>query len=57
MRNSVATRELAGELLGGTVKKYWKIGVHWLAALRDLLALPFNEKAWHIYRGIFLSSV
>jgi hypothetical protein len=27
---------------------YWKIGVHWLAALRDLLALPFDEKAWHI---------
>lgn len=36
--------------LGGTVKKYWKIGVHWLAALRDLLALPFNEKAWHILK-------
>ena len=36
--------------LGGTVKKYWKIGVHWLAALRDLLALPFDEKAWHILK-------
>lgn len=34
--------------LGGTVKKYWKIGVHWLAALRDLLALPFDERAWRI---------
>jgi hypothetical protein len=36
--------------LGGTVKKYWKIGVHWLAALRDLLALPFDAKAWHILK-------
>lgn len=39
--------------LGGAVRKYWKIGVHWLAALRDLLAFPFNARA----RRILQSSV
>ena len=34
--------------LGGAVKKYWKIGVHWLAALRDLLACPFDARTRHI---------
>ncbi len=34
--------------LGGAVKKYWKIGVHWLEALRDLLACPFDARAWLI---------
>ena len=23
----------------------WKIGIHWLTALRDLLACPFDERA------------
>ncbi len=31
--------------LSQKVKKYWKIGIHWLTALRDLLACPFDEKA------------
>ena len=31
--------------LNQKAKKYWKIGVHWLTALRDLLACPFDEKA------------
>ena len=31
--------------LNQKVKKYWKIGIHWLTALRDLLACPFDEKA------------
>ena len=31
--------------LGQKVKKYWKIGIHWLTALRDLLACPFDERA------------
>ena len=26
-------------------KKYWKIGIHWLTALQNLLACPFNERA------------
>ena len=30
--------------LGQKVKKYWKIGIHWLTALRDLLACPFDKK-------------
>ena len=37
--------------LGGAVKKYWKIGVHWLAALRDLLDLPFDARAWRILQS------
>ncbi|MCP4409370.1 MAG: hypothetical protein GY807_16785, partial [Gammaproteobacteria bacterium] len=31
--------------LNKKVKKYWKIGIHWLTALRDLLACPFDERA------------
>jgi len=31
--------------LSQKVKKYWKIGIHWLTALRDLLACPFDETA------------
>jgi hypothetical protein len=34
--------------LGGAVKKYWKIGIHWLEALRDLLAYPFDARTWLI---------
>ena len=37
--------------LGGAVKKYWKIGVHWLTALRDLLALPFDARARRILQS------
>jgi len=37
--------------LGGAVKKYWKIGVHWLAALRDLLAFPYDARVWHILKS------
>ena len=33
------------EILGKNVKKYWKIGIYWLTALRDMLASPFDEKA------------
>ena len=29
-------------LLGARLKRYWKIGIHWLAALRNLLAQPFT---------------
>lgn len=31
--------------LNQKVKKYWKIGIRWLTALRDLLACPFDERA------------
>jgi Transposase DDE domain len=31
--------------LNQKAKKYWKIGIHWLTALRDLLACPFDERA------------
>jgi hypothetical protein len=31
--------------LNQKVQHYWKIGIHWLTALRDLLACPFDEKA------------
>lgn len=29
-------------LLGGRLKKFWKIGIHWLTALRNLLFEPFT---------------
>jgi hypothetical protein len=31
--------------LSQKVKKYWKIGIHWLTALRDLLTCHFDERA------------
>jgi hypothetical protein len=34
--------------LSQKVRKYWKIGIHWLTALRDLLACPFDERAVEI---------
>ena len=35
-------------LLGNKVKNYWKIGLHWLTALRDLLASPFDRRVIEI---------
>ena len=35
-------------LLGNKVKNYWKIGLHWLTALRDLLASPFDQRVREI---------
>ncbi len=32
-------------LLNSKVKKYWKIGIYWLTALRELLDCPFDQKA------------
>lgn len=34
--------------IGRKMKKYWKIGIHWLTALRDLLVEPFDERAIRI---------
>jgi len=31
--------------LNKKLQKYWKIGIHWLTALRNLLVCPFDEKA------------
>jgi hypothetical protein len=31
--------------LNQKLQKYWKIGIHWLTALRNLLVCPFDEKA------------
>jgi hypothetical protein len=31
--------------LNQKLQKYWKIGIHWLTALRDLLVCPFDERA------------
>lgn len=33
-------------------KRYWKIGIHWLTALRELLASPFDDRAAGILRQL-----
>lgn len=33
------------EIIGEKLKKYWKIGIHWLTALRKMLHLPFDAHA------------
>lgn len=33
------------EILGKNVNKYWKIGIHWITALRNRLSSPFDEIA------------
>lgn len=53
---SRASSRLGGEAdfvatLGKAVKTYWKIGVHWLTALRDLLASPFDSRVIRILRN------
>jgi hypothetical protein len=35
--------------LNKKLQKYWKIGIHWLTALRNLLVCPFDEKAIGIW--------
>lgn len=39
-------------ILGRSVKKYWKISIHWLTALRDLLASSFDSKTIKILQDI-----
>lgn len=34
--------------IGKNLNKYWKIGIHWLTALRSLLAKPFDSRAMEI---------
>ncbi len=36
------------ETIGKKLKKYWKIGIHWLTALKRLLAKPFDQRAVEI---------
>jgi hypothetical protein len=38
--------------LSQKVKKYWKIGIHWLTALRDLLTCPFDERVVEVLRKL-----
>ncbi|MEW6378393.1 MAG: hypothetical protein AB1611_02165, partial [bacterium] len=32
-------------MIGEKLKKYWKIGIHWLSALRKILHHPFDNAA------------
>lgn len=36
------------EMIGEKLKKYWKIGIHWLTALRSILHWPFDARAIEI---------
>lgn len=36
------------EMIGEKLKKYWKIGIHWLTALRSILHFPFDTRAIEI---------
>jgi hypothetical protein len=35
-------------MIGAKLKKYWKIGIHWLSALRSILDHPFDNAAIEI---------
>ena len=36
------------KIIGDKLKRYWKIGIHWLSALRSLLGRPFDKRAVEI---------
>ena len=36
------------EKIGKNLIKYWKIGIDWLASLKELLSAPFDERAIRI---------
>jgi hypothetical protein len=36
------------KMIGDKLKRYWKIGIHWLMTLRSLLAQPFDKRAIEI---------
>ena len=36
------------DMIGEKLKKYWKIGIHWLSALRKILDHPFDNAAIEI---------
>ena len=35
--------------IGNNLKKYWKIRINWLTALKELLSTPFDERARNIF--------
>jgi Transposase DDE domain len=36
------------KIIGDKLKRYWKIGIHWLMTLRSLLAQPFDKRSIEI---------
>lgn len=36
------------EMIGEKLSKYWKIGIHWLTTLRQILHCPFDDRAIEI---------
>jgi hypothetical protein len=34
--------------VGAKLHRYWKISIHWLITLRNLLARPFDKAAIHL---------
>lgn len=39
-------------LLGKRLKKYWKIGIHWLTTVRNLISEPFTPEILKIINGM-----
>ena len=39
------------EMIGKNLRKYWKIGIHWLNTLRKILNRPFDQHAIKLLRG------
>lgn len=39
------------KMIGAKLKRYWKIGIHWLTALRSLLGKPFDKRSIEILGG------
>jgi hypothetical protein len=39
------------EMIGEKLNKYWKIGIHWLTTLRQILHCPFDDRAIEILGG------
>jgi hypothetical protein len=39
------------EMIGEKTDKYWKIGIHWLTTLRQILQRPFDDRAIEILGG------
>ncbi len=35
-------------MIGKKIDKYWKIGIHWLSVLQEILAKPFNDWAVNV---------
>jgi len=39
-------------MIGDKIDKYWKIGIHWLSVLQEILAKPFNDWAFNVLSGL-----